>query len=162
LAGTAMRHFNRALDTAVAVLGVAVLLLVNYQILCRFALSISVPWTEEVSRLLFIWLAFLGAAIGVREGSLIVIDTLPVMLGERSWRYFRPVVALLSLAVIVFMFFASIPLVQSVWPTTLATVDWISNGWAYLAFTVSFGLMIVYSLLPYVSRRRASRTGDVS
>ena len=157
-----MRIVNRVLDTVVAVLGIAVLLLVNYQIVCRFALSISVPWTEEVSRLLFIWLAFLGAAIGVREGTLIVIDTLPTMIGERVWRYFRPFVTIVSLVVIVFMFAASIPLVRSVWPTTLATVDWISNGWAYLAFTVSFGLMIVYSLQPYFPRRRTPGTGDVS
>jgi C4-dicarboxylate transporter DctQ subunit len=157
-----MRAFNRALDTVVGLLGIAVLLLVNYQILCRFVLSISVPWTEEVSRLLFIWLAFLGAAIGVREGALIVIDTLPVMIGDRWWRYVRPVVAMLSLVVIVFMFVASIPLVQSVWPTTLATVDWISNGWAYLAFTVSFGLMIIYSLLPYLVRSCTPRAGDAS
>jgi TRAP-type C4-dicarboxylate transport system permease small subunit len=143
-----MRIFNRALDTVVAALGVATLLLVNYQILCRFVLSISVPWTEEVSRLLFVWLAFLGAAIGVREGTLIVIDTVPAILGERRWRFFAPFVTIISLAVIVFMFAASIPLVRSVWPTTLATVDWISNGWAYLAFTVSFGLMIMYSVLP--------------
>jgi TRAP-type C4-dicarboxylate transport system permease small subunit len=157
-----MRTINRALDAAVGVLGFAVLLLVNYQILCRFVLSVSVPWTEEVSRLLFIWLAFLGAAIGVREGSLIVIDTLPAMIGDRWWRYFRPVVTIVSLAVIVFLFAASIPLVQSVWMTTLATVDWISNGWAYLAFTVSFGLMILYSLLPYFPRRHTPGSGDVS
>jgi TRAP-type C4-dicarboxylate transport system permease small subunit len=60
------------------------------------------------------------------------------------------------------MFVASIPLVQSVWPTTLATVDWISNGWAYLAFTVSFGLMIIYSLLPYLVRSCTPRAGDAS
>jgi TRAP-type C4-dicarboxylate transport system permease small subunit len=48
--------------------------------------------------------------------------------------------------------------VRSVWPTTLATVDWISNGWAYLAFTASFGLMILYSLAPLIPgfRRRSS------
>src|SRR3954447_9825080 len=115
-----MKALNRVVDGLAIALFAAILVLVNVQIVCRFVLSISVPWTEEVSRLLFIWLAFLGAAIGVREGSLIVIDTLPVMIGDRWWRYFRPVVAMLSLAVIVFMFAASIPLVQSVWPTTLA------------------------------------------
>jgi TRAP-type transport system small permease protein len=150
-----MRILNRILDSAVAALGVATLLLVNYQILCRFVLSISVPWTEEVSRLLFVWLAFLGAAVGVREGTMIVIDTVPVMVGERWWRFFRPVVGIFSFTVIVFLFAASVPLVQSVWPTTLATLDWISNGWAYLAFTVSFGLMIIYCLHPLVQARTA-------
>jgi TRAP-type transport system small permease protein len=101
-----------------------------------------------VSRLVFIWLAFLGAALGAREGSLIVIDTLPEFVGQRWNTIMGPIVRLVSLAVILFLFIGSIPLVNSVWPTTLATVDWISNGWAYLAFTASFGLMALYAVTP--------------
>jgi TRAP-type transport system small permease protein len=143
-----MRWLKRGSDGLAIALFVAILVLVNFQILCRFVLSISVPWTEEVSRLIFIWLAYLGAAIGLREGTLIVIDTLPLVLGPRAWRWLSIAVRAVSLAVIVFLFAASIPLVRSVWPTTLATVDWISNGWAYLAFTVSFALMAIYAVAP--------------
>src|SRR5215218_9374877 len=143
-----MRHLNRWVDGIVVGLFAAALLLVNVQIVCRFVLSISVPWTEEVSRLLFIWLAYLGAAIGLREGTMIVIDTVPELLGRRGRRVLDPPVRLLSFAVVAFLFAASIPLVRSVSPTTLATVDWISNGWAYLAFTVSFALMLLYNIAP--------------
>jgi TRAP-type C4-dicarboxylate transport system permease small subunit len=143
-----MRVFNRGLDIAAALLFSAVLILVVLQIVCRFVLSISVPWTEEVSRLVFIWLAFLGAALGAREGTLIVIDTLPELIGPRWETVMGPLVRIVSLAVIAFLFVGSIPLVSSVWPTTLATVDWISNGWAYLAFTASFGLMALYAATP--------------
>lgn len=140
--------FNRWLDGLAAILFVVVLALVSAQIICRFVLSISVPWTEEVSRLVFVWLAFLGAALGAREGSLIVIDALPQIVGPRWDAVMGTLVRLASLAVIVFLFVGSIPLVRSVWSTTLATVDWISNGWAYLAFTASFGLMAIYAAAP--------------
>jgi TRAP-type C4-dicarboxylate transport system permease small subunit len=143
-----MRAFDRILDVVAALLFAAVLILVTAQIVCRFVLSISVPWTEEVSRLVFVWLAFLGAALGAREGSLIVIDTLPEMIGPRWNTLMGPLVRLLSLAVILFLFIGSIPLVRSVWPTSLPTIDWISNGWAYLAFTASFGLMALYAAGP--------------
>ena len=145
-----MQALTRSLNIVAALLFAAALVLVNAQIVCRFILSISVPWTEEVSRLVFVWLAFLGAALGAREGSLIVIDTLPEVVGPRWDAWIGPVVRLFSLAVILFLFLGSIPLIRSVWPTTLATVDWISNGWAYLAFTASFGLMILYSVAPLV------------
>ncbi|RDI50492.1 TRAP transporter small permease [Microvirga subterranea] len=145
-----MQRFNRSLDILAALLFAAALTLVNIQIVCRFILSISVPWTEEVSRLVFIWLAFLGAALGAREGSLIVIDTLPEVVGPRWDAVMGPIVRLVSLAVIVFLFVGSIPLVNSVWPTTLSTVEWISNGWAYLAFTTSYGLMAIYAATPLV------------
>ena len=143
-----MRFLNRLTDGAAVGLFVATLVLVNVQIVCRFVLSISVPWTEEISRLLFVWLAYIGAAIGLREGTMIVIDTLPQVLGPRGKAWLDVPVRIVSIAVILFMFGASIPLVRSVWSTTLPTVDWISNGWAYLAFTVSFALMAIYAVAP--------------
>jgi TRAP-type C4-dicarboxylate transport system permease small subunit len=143
-----MARLNRILDISAALLFAAALVLVNLQIVCRFVLSVSAPWTEEVSRLVFIWLAFVGASIGAREGSLIVIDTLPELIGPPWNAVMGPLVRIVSLAIILFLFAASLPLVQSVWPTTLSTVDWISNGWAYLAFTFSFGLMTLYSIAP--------------
>ena len=50
-----MQALTRSLNIIAALLFAAALILVNAQIVCRFILSISVPWTEEVSRLLFIW-----------------------------------------------------------------------------------------------------------
>jgi TRAP-type transport system small permease protein len=145
-----MGWLKRVTDGSAVALFVAAAVLVNVQIVCRFVLAISVPWTEEISRLLFIWLAYIGAAIGMREGTMIVIDTLPQVLGPRGKAWLEVPVRVVSIAVILFLFAASIPLVRSVWGTTLATVDWISNGWAYLAFTVSFGLMLLYSVVPLV------------
>jgi TRAP-type transport system small permease protein len=156
-----MNNVNRSLDWATVTLFAAMLLLVNFQIICRFVLSISVPWTEEVSRLLFIWVAYLGAAIGAREGAQIAIDTVPELLGPPTRRVLDPIIRIISFAVILFLFIASIPLVRSVWGTTLSTVDWISNGWAYLAFTVSFGLMIVYTLAPLLTGIRRRRSVEV-
>jgi TRAP-type transport system small permease protein len=143
-----MRHANRLLDHLAALLFAATLVLVLVQIVCRFVLSLSVPWTEEVSRLVFVWLAFIGASLGVREGSMIVIDTLPEMIGPRWHKVMGPLVHLVSITVIAILFHGSLTLVDSVWPTTLSTVDYISNGWIYLAFTTSFGLMLLYSVKP--------------
>ena len=143
-----MRFINRVTDGSAVGLFIAALVLVNVQIVCRFVLAISVPWTEEVSRLLFVWLAYIGAAIGLREGTMIVIDTLPQVLGPRGKAWLQVPVRIVSIGVILFLFVASIPLVRSVWSTTLSTVDWISNGWAYLAFTVGFALMLLHSVVP--------------
>ena len=42
--------------------------LVVTQIFCRFVINISVPWTEEMARLCFVWIIFLGSAIVECEG----------------------------------------------------------------------------------------------
>lgn len=37
------------------------------QVLFRFVLKISVPWTEELARILYVWIIFLGAILGESE-----------------------------------------------------------------------------------------------
>jgi len=38
------------------------------QVLTRFVIQIPLAWTEEVSRYFFIWMVFLGSAVGIRKG----------------------------------------------------------------------------------------------
>ncbi|MCL1999920.1 MAG: TRAP transporter small permease subunit, partial [Planctomycetes bacterium] len=33
-----------------------------FQVLCRFVIKLPAVWTEEVARMSFVWLIFLGAA----------------------------------------------------------------------------------------------------
>jgi TRAP-type transport system small permease protein len=152
-----MRFLNRAEDWTAGLLGFAILILVNVQILFRYGLSVSVPWTEEVSRLLFVWLVFIGAAIGWREKAMIVIDTLPELGGPRVAALLKPFVTIVSLLVAGFMAWATIGIMQVVWPTSLATVAWLSNGWLYAAAGVGFSLMVVHGLHDLL-RARERRT----
>jgi TRAP-type C4-dicarboxylate transport system permease small subunit len=49
------------------------------QVFCRYVLNASLSWSEELTRLLFVWLTFLGFGLGVER------DALPTIfvLGER-------------------------------------------------------------------------------
>jgi len=42
-------------------------ILVFLQVLTRFVIQISLPWTEELSRYFFIWMVFAGCTVGVRR-----------------------------------------------------------------------------------------------
>lgn len=44
------------------------------QVLCRFVFKISIAWSEEIVRINFVWMIFLGAAIAVKEKSHLVMD----------------------------------------------------------------------------------------
>lgn len=67
------------------VVAVAVLVLpVSLQIFSRYtALIPAYIWTEEMARLLFVWMIMLGAMLGVREGSHLAVDLWP-RLGPRA------------------------------------------------------------------------------
>ena len=45
-------------------------------VVLRYAFNSGITMSEEVSRFLFIWLTFLGAITGVREGTHLGVDTL--------------------------------------------------------------------------------------
>ena len=57
---TAVKHF---LEVATMVGFSGMLLATGGQVLFRYALRISVPWTEELARILFIQTMFFGIAI---------------------------------------------------------------------------------------------------
>lgn len=145
-----LHRLNGWLATALGGLFLVILVLVNAQILFRFALEISVPWTEDVSRLLFVYLIYLGASVAFHQRAMITIDSVPSFL-PRTERPLRMIASFLVFLVTAFLFYASIPMVRSSWNTSLPTVDWISNGWAYIAFTISFGLMLLHSLTEFVA-----------
>lgn len=57
---------NRITDILAGVSTVAISLVVLWQVFGR-VLGVPAPWTEEVTRFLFIWLVFLGIGIGFRK-----------------------------------------------------------------------------------------------
>ena len=60
------RYLWRAVDGCLLVAIVAMVVTIAVQVLSRIA-GQSTPWTEELSRFLFIWTAFLGMATGFRS-----------------------------------------------------------------------------------------------
>lgn len=55
--------FNSFLEILFGFTGVLMILTESYAVLARNVLKISAPWTDEVLKLLFAWLVFVGAAI---------------------------------------------------------------------------------------------------
>jgi TRAP-type C4-dicarboxylate transport system permease small subunit len=68
------------LETCCLVLCVIFTLVVLFQVLSRNYLLISVPWTDEVALIFFVWSVFLGAALGVRKRTHFLVELFP-----RSW-----------------------------------------------------------------------------
>lgn len=88
LSNTLARIISASLFVFLAVL-VAVTF---FQVLCRFVFKFPAVWTEEVARMCFVWLILLGAAIGVREGSHLVLDMVTSALGPRARKLMQSLV----------------------------------------------------------------------
>lgn len=76
-----------AVKVLVVAMVVAMLGVLSAQVLLRYALNISLSWSEELSLGLFTWTVLLMAALGVREGfhvrMSLLIQRLPP--GPRLW-----------------------------------------------------------------------------
>lgn len=58
----------------------AMVIVVFAQVVCRFVLRASLPWSEEMSRYMMVWISMLGASIGLRQGAHIGVEAMVLLL----------------------------------------------------------------------------------
>lgn len=79
-----MSVYERALKVAVGLLLLGITGLVVAQVFFRFVLSSPLPWPEELARLIFVYLVFVGGAFASLHNDQISIEVVDVALDESS------------------------------------------------------------------------------
>jgi TRAP-type C4-dicarboxylate transport system permease small subunit len=133
-------------------LGLMVVLVVDVflGVWSRYVLHATFQWYDEVARLCFVWMVFLGAAVAVRRGAHFRLHLLVDRLGPRLRRATELVVALLVAVwggVLVAGGIAMYPLARRQVTDSLE----LSMLWFYGALPVGGALMILFSL-PHLRR----------
>jgi TRAP-type C4-dicarboxylate transport system permease small subunit len=54
----------------------AMITIVTLQVVLRYGFNTSIDWSDEISRLLFVWCMFLAIPLGLREGAHVGIELL--------------------------------------------------------------------------------------
>jgi len=54
---------NRYSECALLVIGLAMIIIIIVQVFCRYILNHSLFWSEELARMLLVWMTFLGASV---------------------------------------------------------------------------------------------------
>lgn len=136
------RHLLRALEiilvACLAIMGV----LVFGNVVMRYVFNSGIAISEELSRLLFVWLIFLGAIVASAQRSHIGYDSL----AKAASRRVRKVLALLTGAL---MLIACLIFIKGGWSQTLINlhntypVMEISYAWLY-GVAVVFGIALIF------------------
>jgi TRAP-type transport system small permease protein len=131
------------------------------QVVARYVLQVSIPWTEEVSRYLLVLMTFVGAALALRDRQHIAITFLLDRLSppHRLW-----VDLLFNVLIMLFLgavFRGSLQMVELTWETPAGTIPWITTGRIYLILPFSILLMLGY-LLAQVYRDACRLSGRVA
>lgn len=109
----------------------------------RYFLVDPLPWTDEVARMLFVWLAFVGAAIGVKRGlhaSVTVFSQrMPPSAHQALMIFGCAVVAAVAFVLVYVGIRETVTAFGQVMPMT-----GISKGWTTVVVPISGLLMLVY------------------
>jgi TRAP-type C4-dicarboxylate transport system permease small subunit len=73
-----MKHFydslEKSLKKVLLVLVSGLVMTTMLQIVARFILMVSIPWTDELARYLMIWASFVGLGVAYRKKELICVE----------------------------------------------------------------------------------------
>ena len=134
------RSLVRAIEVAVmAAMGV-VSVVVVVEVILRYTLGETLVVTEELSRYLMVWIAFLGSVLLMRERGHIAAEGLGSWLGPLGRRVIGIVADLLSLVFLLTLTVAGLQTLPAQLDQYLTTIN-IPILWFYLAIPVGSGLM---------------------
>lgn len=149
---------ERWLEVVTSTLLVGMVLVILAQVVFRYALNLSLAWTEEVGRYLFVWVCLLGAALAYRLGQHSGYETVVQALPRAAARWVMNGVDLAVGLFAVILIVAARELIESglgqLTPATQVRI-----GYVYLAFPLSGLVMLVFVADSLRRRRRQPPAG---
>lgn len=147
--------FDHLVEGVCAVAVLALALIVFVQVLNRYVMKTPLPWSEDLAMLLFQWVAFLGAALGVKRWQHFGIEVAVRALPQRAHRWVTWLVPVPVAAVALTMVVQGSVMVRMSVPRTFASMD-LSYLWAYLPIPISGALMLIYLVQRLIRQWRES------
>ncbi len=156
---TDLRQLVARLLTAISVLVFVVLLIdVLWGVLTRYAFGHQAPWSEELARLLLVWLSMLGTALAYGQHSHLGVDILLQNITPEARR-----LAEIAIHAIVLTFVAAVMVYGGTQlflerldaGQVMATLP-VRKAWMYLAIPTSGAAMTVFAFDSLVSALRGT------
>ncbi len=142
----AKRTLDRALYWVTAALFLALVVAVVWQVASRQVINQPSTWTDEASRMVFVWLGLSATALVFGERGHIAVEFLARKLPPRGERLMAVLVQVaVALFAVVIMIWGGILATLSGWNQALSILP-VTFGHMYLALPVSGALILLYSL----------------
>ena len=140
------KQLNKILGVFLEILMVVMVLVVILQVLARYAIKVSIPWTEESARYMLAFMTFIGAGIALHEGKHIIVDFLysrfPAGLRKGMDLFFHILIILFLAGILK----GGLTLIGGAWDVPTASMTWITMGQVYLILPLGVILMIWFEL----------------
>lgn len=140
-----------------AVLGV-MLIVITLQVVSRYVFNSSLSWTEELSKSLMVWSAFLVAPWALRTGANVSIDLFLEAMPKRTRFLAELVVSLLVLWVLFILLRESIGFVGRGLQSRMATLP-VTTGYVYAIMPISLGATMLAAVEVFLRQMRELLSG---
>lgn len=140
------RREDKLLRVLYNICGVLLMLMVGVifiQVIARYIFQNSLSWSEEVGRYLFVWISFLGAALGIPVGVHVSLDILTKRFPPSMQKVFFIISRITMLFFSVVLFRASL-LMLELGKKQISTALKIPMRYVYLVLPISAIIMIYY------------------
>src|SRR4030065_2045387 len=135
--------FAKMVDWFAALAVVVMTLLVFFQVVNRYIIGWIVPWTEEVSRILFIWTTFVGAYIALKANSHIAVETFFKRFSPKNREKISNILIFLVFYFLGYLFWLSLKVIPATFGVTTPVLE-ISYLYIHLSLPIFTGLMLLY------------------
>jgi TRAP-type C4-dicarboxylate transport system permease small subunit len=128
-------------------------LLVAYQVIARYILNDPSSWSEELARIVFIYMTFLGAALAIKRGRslkiTVFIDRLPPKLRFISYNLINGTI---SIVFLIFAVYYSYWLIRTLSASHTPSLE-LPVSVLYVSVPIGCLLMIVYYLEEFTQKK---------
>ena len=154
-----MRKSYRLYDNLALICLFGTFLCVCLQVLTRFALHISAPWTEELARYLLIGVTFLGAGIAARKGENLGAFFLRDKMRGRTLGCVMTFNSIVCLFVEFMFIYGALLMIKLIYKNVALTMP-ISQAWIYAPLILGNLMLILVSLQDMIKGIKVLRTGN--
>lgn len=150
------------IGTVLSVISVGIVVILGIlQVIFRFVLKISVPWTEEMMRALYIYIVFFGLILVERENGEVRTTMLIEKLPKKAYHVWETIVALLSILFNILVIVGCFQAIR-VTNTTLSALPQISMKMFFYPMVISMPLMVIYQIYHMIGhiRKLSGKPGE--
>lgn len=134
---------DTAFSAASGALMVAISAIVIYCVVARYFFNAPPIWSEDVPRLLFVWMTYLAAVVATRRDANIKVTFLVEQLPRRAQLAIDVAMTTMVVAILVALAWYSLPVIELNLPGRMLSTGW-SEAVFYLPIPGSCLLMALY------------------
>ncbi len=138
---TSIRVIWKLIDVTALVAFSVMLVLVTLQVVFRYIVRISVPWTEEAARWFYAWQIFLGSSLAMRDRLHLQITVFLDRFSGRSRALLDLLTALTGLGFLAGIIWGSVLMMRAVYPVQAGSFP-VSTSYLYLSIPVGLFAML--------------------